>query len=269
MRVKLDHTTVLITGASAGIGEQFARQLAPRVKALLLVARRRDRLESLKKEFLEKNPRIKVGIFPCDVTDFNAVDSLFSQIEQEFGPIDILINNAGMGDISLFEKASWQKLEQMLNLNVAAFTYILHKTAPQMIKWGSGAILAVGSSASLQSLPGFGVYSATKYYVNGLIEALRAELLPAGVVVSQLCPGPVKTEFGQIAAGNLYDGMPDLAEISAEKCARDALRAFAKGKAVIRPGVLIQIAAILNAWIPNFLRRWVLVQIAKRMRRAG
>ncbi len=263
----IDGGGILITGASSGIGLALARLLAPSARALVLVARRAERLEELRSELSARNAGVRVIALACDVSDFGAVDRMLERAQAEAGPVDVLVNNAGLGDIGLFERTEWRKVAQLLAVNVASLTYLTHRLLPGMLERRRGGILNVSSGIGLTWLPGAAVYGGSKQYVSAFTESLRAELRGTGVVVSQLCPGPVATEFEQRAGNPTGMSVPGFLEISAEQCARVAVREFRRGKAIIVPGfwagVLIAagrllprgIARVIYRGIGGFLRR--------------
>lgn len=265
MKLQYQNQRVLLTGASSGIGEAMAKLLAAEgVKSLVLVARREERLEALKRELLQAYPQVAVYIYPCDLAERTAIDHLLHYITREVGAIDILINNAGMGDYSLFEDASWSKTEQMLKLNIQGLTYLTHKLAAPMIALGRGGILNVSSGFGVMFMPGMSVYAATKHYVTAFTEGLRLELKGTGVVVSQVCPGPVTTEFGQVA-GLAKGSVPGLIQISAQQCAEETLAGFAAGKAMIFPGQMVRVAMGFVRAMPRPLKRLALSGMRKRL----
>lgn len=255
--------SILITGASSGVGLAMARRLASRARLLILTARRRQRLQTLADELSAARPALQVQIHPCDLSSPEAVEELAGQAEAN-GPVDVLINNAGIGDLELFERAGWEKLHQVMQLNVHALTRLSYRLLPGMLARGRGGILNVSSGMGLLFLPGMAVYAGAKHYVTAFSEALRLELRGTGVVVSQLCSGPVRTEFLAVA-GNPYGRLPGLLAISAERCARIALRGFARGKPLIIPGLhmklLLGLARLSPRWLQRlcygFLARWL------------
>ena len=252
--------TALITGASAGIGREIALQLAPLAGTLILVARRADRLESLRGELLVVNPELRVQCHTVDLSITSQVEALCQSLKEEAVELDFLINNAGLGDSGPFETSDWSKVEQMLQVNVLALTLLCHRLIPVLRRHRPGAILNVSSIASLLPLPNLGVYAATKAYVSSFSEALRAELRGTGISVTHLCPGPVDTEF-QAVAGRAGQPerkhAPDWVKVPVEEVARVALRAVARDQARAVPGFWMMLALLLFALVPLFLLRLV------------
>lgn len=270
MPIRFDNQRILVTGASAGIGREMARQLAEQgAKSLILVARREAELEALKREILARFPQVAVYVYPCDLSDQSAIDHLLHYISREVGAVDILINNAGLGDYTLFENASWSKTERMLRLNIEGLTYLTHRLIPPMIALGRGGVLNVSSGLGLNFMPGMTVYAATKHYVTAFSEGLRAELRGTGVVVSQVCPGPVTTEFGEVAGSQAMSGqMPSWVKLSAAQCAAESLSGFRHGKALIIPGAPLRAVLNLSRVLPRPLKRLVLGRMRGQMLRA-
>ena len=193
--------SALVTGASAGLGEEFAVQLTDLDLAhIVLSARRTDRLEELRKCLVASNPSLRVDTIKADLSDASDTTALIAEMEKiGFSP-DILINNAGLGDLGTFETSEPEKIEAMLAVNIVALTRLTRWALPGMLAKKQGWICNVGSTAGLIPLPTFAVYAATKAYVNSFTEALRIELYGSGIKVVALCPGPVETEFGQVAS---------------------------------------------------------------------
>ncbi|WP_394833351.1 SDR family oxidoreductase [Pendulispora rubella] len=257
---------VLITGASSGIGVEIARQTAARVKALVLVARRIDRLEQLKEELVRVHPRLQVHVCGCDLADRDAVREMLSSVERATGGVDVLVNNAGFGDLGVFDRADWDKTERMITLNVTALTYLTHRLVPGMVERARGGILNVSSGFGLAFMPGFSVYIGTKHYVTGFTESLRLDLAGTGVTVTQVCPGPVKTEFKETLGNFTGADAPGFVEISAAECARAALRGFERGRALVIPGFVIRVLMLLNAISPRWLKRLLYAPAARKLR---
>lgn len=259
--------TVLITGASAGIGREFARQLAPVVNTMVLVARRNDRLEALELELKIVNPRLEVFCRQLDLRDQAELERFCDWMDESGLSIDLLINNAGLGDRGAFIDGEWARLQAMLQVNVAALTYLTYRILPSMRKSGCGAILNVSSAAGLVPVPNLAVYAATKAYVTSFSEALRAELRSSNISVTALCPGPVPTEFDDVAS-RLPQGypspMPELFTVAVQEVVHTALHAVARDRARVIPGTLVNLAMTSLAFVPMFLKRLILNAQAAR-----
>jgi len=253
--------SALVTGASAGLGEEFALQLADLgVTRIVLTARRTDRLESLKACLVAANPTIQVDTISADLADASAVTNLMAEMEKKDFRPDILINNAGFGDLGAFETSEPATIESMLAVNIIALTRLTQWALRDMLKSKSGWICNVGSTAGMLSLPSFAVYGATKAYVNSLSEALRIELHGSGIFVTALCPGPVETEFGQVAArptGNRKFAPPAFLCVDKRKVVRDTLNAMAKGRGRIIPGIMVRIPMLMAESTPRWFLRFV------------
>jgi short-subunit dehydrogenase len=238
----------LITGASAGLGAEYARQLAPHVSGLILVARRRDRLEALRAELAR--PGLEIECHAVDLADRTALDAFLASVAQAAPLVDFVINNAGLGDHGFFESSDWARSEAMIAVNIRALTRITHALLPLLVRAGGGAILNVSSLVSYMAMPQLAVYSATKAYVSALSEALRAELRGTGVSVTHVCPGPVATEFSEIAGRpgeeDMMKGL-DAMHVSAPQVVRESLEAVAADRARVVPCWLVwSIAAVLS-----------------------
>jgi uncharacterized protein len=249
---------VLITGASAGIGREFARQLTGRAGALVLVARRQERLEELQNELTKRDPNLNVHVRAADLSQAPEVEELCAWLEREKIAIDFLINNAGLGDRGKFATSDPRRLQEMLAVNAVALTILTRALLPAMIQKKRGAILNVSSSAGFLPIPRLAVYAATKAYVSSFSEAIRAELHGAGVTVTALCPGPVHTEFGEVARRDSTKpekSGPEFAHVSVEEAVRVGLQAIERGNALVVPGLIIKIAMLLARVTPMPLLR--------------
>src|SRR5260370_35572095 len=174
--MKLDNCSALITGASAGIGREFARQLANRARTLVLVARREQRLNELRDELRNRNAKLNVHVRVADLSEKSQIDELVRWLEENKFDIDFLINNAGLGDTGPFATSPSQRNNEMLQVNVVALTTLTRALLPQMISRKHGTILNVSSSAGFLPIPDFNVYAATKAYVTSFSESLLAQL---------------------------------------------------------------------------------------------
>ena len=238
----------LITGASAGLGVEFARQLSERGHRLVLAARRKDRLEGLAKDL--GNARA-VAI---DLSKANAAAKLMADVKDAGEEVEILVNNAGFGLIGRFAELDTKRLRQMIDLNVGTLTDLCRAVAPQMIAHKSGGILNVASTAAFQPGPKMAVYFATKAFVLSLTEALHEELKADGVRVTCLCPGPTRTEFGDVAgfAGN---GMFDRVAMESPEVVKAGLEGLDRNHAVVVPGVVNKIGAASTRFAPRSMVR--------------
>jgi len=255
--MKLDNCNALITGASAGIGREFARQLAPRARTLVLVARREQRLNELRAELLNLNAQLQVHTRMVDLCDKTQIDGLVGWLEQNKIEIDFLINNAGLGDYGPVATSDIDRDNQIIQVNIAALTFLTRQFLPRMIERQRGAILNVSSSAGFLPIPGMTVYAASKAFVNSFTEALRAELANSGVGVTALCPGPVHTEFGDVAARPGYEpeSGPEFTYVSVQQTAHDALAAIESDKPLIIPGAVMKFMMLLVRITPMPIMR--------------
>jgi short-subunit dehydrogenase len=262
-------STVLITGASSGLGEEYAIQLAGRADGLVLTARRTELLEVLASRILSAHPALRVTVVAADLSKPEDRVGLLDRLAQEGLVPDLLVNNAGLGDHGEFTTAEWPKLEAMLRVNVEALTHLAHLLTPGMIRRGGGTILNVSSLASLMPIPDFAVYAATKAYVTSFSEALRIELHDHGVEVLSVCPGPVHTGFGLVARrGENLPGIParEGFYVPREQVVAESLTALDRKKARVYPGMRIAAAAMVMSALPMVLMRAVM---SRRPRRNG
>jgi short-subunit dehydrogenase len=253
--------SALVTGASAGLGEEFAIQLADLgVTHLVLTARRADRLEQLKACLVAANPSLRVDTLTADLADASGVSTLIAELDKRGFLPDILINNAGLGDLGTFETSDPAKIESMLAVNIVALTRLTRWALPGMLTKKSGWICNVGSTAGLIPLPTFAVYAATKAYVNSFSEALRIELHGSGIRVLALCPGPVETEFGQVASrenSKRKFGSPPFLRVTKTDVVRQTLTALARGKGRLIPGLMVRFPMLLAESTPRWILRLV------------
>jgi uncharacterized protein len=252
--MKLDGCNALITGASAGIGLEFARQLANRARSIVLVARRTERLAQLEDELLNRNPNLDVQVRAVDLADKAQVELLIGSLTRDKIDVDLLINNAGVGDSGPFATSDPVRNEQMLLVNMVALTALTRHLLTRMIARHGGGILNVSSSAGFLPMPGTAVYAATKAYVTSFSEALRAELRGTGVSVCAVCPGPVATEFQEVASRRghkLEPGPgPEVLRVSVEQVVHDALAALEADRPVVIPGLGMKLAIFAGRVMP-------------------
>jgi short-subunit dehydrogenase len=234
----------LITGASSGLGAEFARQCARRGERLVLVARREDRLKEIADE---------VGGAEIIVADLSEPGAATKVVGETMGRglwVRTLINNAGFGLIGKFDELPLRRQLEMIDLNVRALTNLSFVVIRDMVLKGGGAILNVASTAAFQPGPKMAVYFATKAFVLSLSEALHEELKPHGIKVSCLCPGPTRTEFGDVAGfgGNrLFDRVA----MDSPAVVRAGLAGLKRNRAVVVPGVINKVGAAGTRFAPR------------------
>ena len=238
----------LVTGASAGLGVEFARQLSKRGHRLVLAARRKERLDELAREL--GNARA-VAI---DLSKKDSAAKLMADVEANGESVDLLVNNAGFGLIGRFAELDARRERQMIDLNVGALTDLCRAVAPAMIARKSGAILNVASTAAFQPGPKMAVYFATKAFVLSLSEAIHEELKPYGIKVSCLCPGPTRTEFGDVA-GFGGNGLFDKVAMNAAEVVETGLKGLDSNRAVVVAGWMNKLTAASTRFAPRSVVR--------------
>ena len=238
----------LVTGASAGLGVEFARQLAKRGHKLVLAARRKERLEELARDL--GNARAVA----VDLSRASAAAKLMTDLKANGETVDLLVNNAGFGLIGRFAELDAKRERQMIDLNVGTLADLCRAVAPAMIERKSGAILNVASTAAFQPGPKMAVYFATKAFVLSLTEAVHEELKPHGIKVSCLCPGPTRTQFGEVA-GFGGNGLFDRVAMNAAEVVETGLDGLDRNKAVVVPGFVNKVTASSGRFAPRSVVR--------------
>jgi short-subunit dehydrogenase len=243
----------LVTGASAGLGEEFVLQLAPRVDTFVLVARREDRLNELAAKVVARFPKVTVEVIAADLVTPEGCTAVVETLSVRGLSPDLLINNAGMGDYGEFVSAEWSRVESQLRLNMEALTHLCHALLPGMIRQRAGAIINISSLASLLPIPDFAVYAATKAYVTSFSEALRIELKGHGIPVLAVCPGPVHTEFGTVAfRGEIKENsvFREAAYVDKSQVVSESIAALDAKKARVYPSLKMAVAAAVITALP-------------------
>lgn len=255
----------LVTGASSGLGLEYCKQLAPRVETLILVARRGELLEEIAKELSKLHPTLRLKVIAADLITEAGRNHLLNELAESDLYPDCLVNNAGMGDYGAFQTSEWSKTEQMMRLNMEALTHLTHALLPGLIA-RRGAILNVSSLAGILPIPDFAVYAATKAYVNSFSEGLRIELRNKGVRVMAVCPGPVKTNFGEIAKRESTRNLPTKESfyVPAEQVVGESLRALLLNRPRVYPGLKVAAAAALISLLPLAAIRLVMASRPRR-----
>jgi short-subunit dehydrogenase len=254
--------TALVTGASSGIGEAFAKQLAAKGWDLVLVARSTDRLRVLADELIEAH-RVSVEVLPADLIDSDALQSVCDRLESIERPIELLVNNAGIGTEGAFTDQTRISQIRMVDLNVRAVVALAHAAATTMVGRASGQIINVSSIGGFQAAPGFAVYAASKSFVTGFSTALYEEVRGSGVVVSALCPGFTRTEFQQ-NAGMEPSTMPDIVWQEPAEVVATALAGLKKRKAIVIPGLLNRLTVGFVKLLPSAAARKLAKLVVKQ-----
>ena len=246
-------STALVTGASAGIGEAIARELASRGHGVTLVARREERLRGLAKE-LSAEHGVRAEVVAADLSEARDRDKLEKAVNKAGLTVEILVNNAGFGDFGFFAKSDRDRQVEMVRLNVEAVVDLSARYLGGMVDRGRGAVINTASTSAFQPLPTAATYSSSKAFVLAHSEALHTELRGTGVTVTAVCPGPVRTEFTEAAnIGEVEESTPGMFWMSAEDVAKEAVSAADKGKRSVVPGRLNQAGAMAGRHSPRTL----------------
>ncbi|MCW2606004.1 MAG: short-chain dehydrogenase/reductase [Frankiales bacterium] len=249
----------LVTGATAGIGAEFARQLAARGSDLVLVARDTGRLDALAEQLRAQGAAVEV--LPADL----ASDDGCARVEWRLGEgVDLLVNNAGLGNPGAFHEVSRESEEHMLRVNVRAVMRLTHAALPSMVERGRGRVLNVSSVAGFAPGARGATYSASKAWVTNFSESLHLQYAPQGVTVTALCPGFTRTEFHSRADMDV-SGVPGPMWLSARRVVGDALDDLDAGRPLSVPGAQYKVIVGLSRVIPSGVRAGVLKRLSSRM----
>jgi short-subunit dehydrogenase len=243
-----NQATVVVTGASSGIGTELARGLARRGYPLLLVARRRERLDELAGS-LRHEYSVGVDVMPLDLAGNGSRGQLAERLRGE--PIAGLCNSAGFGTSGVFHTLPLERESEEVTLNALALMELTHAALPGMVDRGAGAVLNIASIAGFQPMPYMAVYSATKAFVQTFSEAVHEELHGTGVSVTVLCPGPVPTEWAEIANAERFS-VP-LAQVSPRDVAEAAVGGMLAGKRSVVPGIVPKVVSTGGRFAPRSL----------------
>jgi short-subunit dehydrogenase len=239
-------STALVTGASSGIGDQFARQLAARGHHVTLVARSTDKLEALAAEL--GGPE-KATVAPADLADVDARTALLAGLDRD---VEILVNNAGFGVYEPFAESSLQRELEQVRVLIEAVVHLSHELLPSMVTRRRGAIITTSSASAFQPLPFNAGYAAAKAHVLFLSEALHAEVGDHGVTATAVCPGPVATGFQDASDASAIGRFPKAVWVTAERVAADGIAAAEAGKRVVVPGnAFVKAALGSNRYVPT------------------
>jgi short-subunit dehydrogenase len=243
--------SALVTGASSGIGAAIAAELASRGYSLALVARREERLRSLAAE-LASDHGIDADVVACDLADPAERNRLMDELRVRGRAVELLVNNAGFGHQADFAPSPRERMVEMVRLNVEAVVDLTSRFLGPMVEKGRGGVINIASTAAFQPLPGSAVYAASKAFVLSFSEAIRTELRGSGVTVTAVCPGPVKTEFTEVAGvGGVEERTPGAVWMTAEEIARHAVDGAERDRRVVVPGTLNRAAALAGQHSPR------------------
>ncbi|MFN8025333.1 MAG: SDR family oxidoreductase [Acidimicrobiia bacterium] len=252
----------LVTGASAGIGRTFAEQLAARGTDLVLVARDGARLESLAAD-LRTRFGVEAEVLPADLLDATEIETVAARLGDSEKPVDLLVNNAGMGTFGHFADLDVQQELREIQLNVLALVRLTHAGLAAMEARGSGAVVNISSLAAYQPSPDSAVYSATKAFVNSFTHAVHEEAADKGVHVMAVCPGYTHTEFHD-RAGLGTTQIPEMLWQSSDEVVRAALHDLDRRRSVSIPGAMNKTAAAFSSTAPAGVSRKVARMVIKR-----
>jgi short-subunit dehydrogenase len=253
--------TCLVTGASSGIGMEIARGLARRGLGVTLAARREDRLRELAEELAGEHG-VRAETISCDVSDADSRKRMKAEIEDRGLTVEVVVNNAGYGSGGAFVELDGDKEAEMIRTNVEAVVALTHAFLPAMVERERGAILNLASLIAFQPVPFQATYGASKAAVLAFTEAVHEELRGTGVTITAVCPGPVRTEFGEAGGfGGADNKIPGWVWLEAGKVAEDAIEGLEKGDRVVVPGALNQLAALSGHYMP----RSVLLPVVRRV----
>jgi len=244
-----------VTGASSGIGEELARELARRGHGVTLVARREERLRALASELAGAHG-VRAEVAAADLADAGDRDRLLAELDERGLTVEILVNNAGLGTRGPFHALPAEREVAVVRLNVEAVVALCAALVPPMVARGRGAVLNLASSLAFQPVPLQATYSASKAFVLTFSEALTVDLHGTGVTVTALCPGPVRTDFP-----GLITSSPAAFFVGVEEVARAGVDGLARGRRTVMPGVANQAGAVVGRHLP----RAVYLPLARRL----
>ena len=243
MKPQLANKWALITGASSGIGEEFAHQLASHGMHLILTARREEKLKELAEKLFQLHGT-KTAVIPADLVQPDEVNRLISEVRKLPDPVNLVVNNAGFGNVSVIEDCDPQRLIDIVQVNMSVVTKLTYEFLPEMMARNDGGVINIASITAFQPVPYMGVYAASKAYVLHMSEALWAELYGTQVRMLALCPGTTKTEFFNEAGETNW-----LSKNSSHTPAHvvsKAITAYERNRAFYIPGLKNRLVAFLT-----------------------
>jgi short-subunit dehydrogenase len=244
-------STALVTGASSGIGAAIAKELASRGFSIALTARREERLRSLATDLTSEHG-VAAEAIACDLGEPEERERLADELRARGRAVEVLVNNAGFGHQADFSTSPRERMIEMVRLNVEAVVDLTSRFLTPMVERGRGSVINIASTAAFQPLPGSAVYAASKSFVLSFSEAIRTELRGSGVTVTAVCPGPVRTEFTEVAGvSGVEDRTPSAVWMSAEDIARHAVDGAVHDRRVVVPGAINRATALAGQHSPR------------------
>jgi uncharacterized protein len=243
----------LVTGASSGIGAAIASELASRGHSVALVARREERLRTLATE-LASDHGVTTEVIAADLGDPEGRDRVAEELRGRGRVVDVLVNNAGFGHQADFATSPRERMVEMVKINCEVVVDLTSRFLTGMVDRGRGSVINIASTAAFQPLPGSAVYAASKSFVLSFSEAIRTELRGSGVTVTAVCPGPVRTEFMDVAGfGGVEERTPGAVWMSPEDLAKHAIDGAAGDRRVVVPGMINRAGALAGQHSPRAL----------------
>lgn len=265
----MEYARIIVTGASSGLGAAYAEALVRDGAELVLVARRRERLEALAERLRKQCAGAQVRVRVCDLANPAERAEMAAELAALPPVPSLLINNAGLGDYGDFAQAELRKIHNLLQVNISALVELTHALLPSLTAAGNSAVLNTASLAADLFIPDFALYAASKAFVASFSEALHIELKRCGVRVMAVCPGPVHTEFGEVARRAGYDKgdipLKDNLYTPIDTVVRGSLKALAAGRSRYYPGAKIWLAGCLLRLLPLWLMRCIMSSRPRRV----
>lgn len=252
----------LVTGASAGLGTQFARSLAAQRVDLVIVARDETRLNTLAAE-LRDSCQIEVEVLPADLSDPNSMAQVEERLAAHETPVDLLVNNAGVGVSGRFDLVDICDLDTMVDINIKAVMRLAYAASQQMVPRGHGAILNVSSVSTYYPAPGSNVYAATKAFVTSFSDSLQIELRDSGVTVTACFPGFTRTEIHQRSGADKTLRVPSWSWLTAEQVVEESLNGAFAGTPRVTPSHLYRFVTRTTSALPLSWKRFVMSRAAQ------